>query len=174
MIGFRHVDDRFPFLWETDRQPPGRWHGEGDGPVHYLADTPDGAWAEFLRHEEIREPDDVATIRRGLWATEVDDAPAARPRLPFDVLTGGLSTYPACRTEAGRLRAKGATALIAPSAALLPGAARGWRVDRGMRPGRARSGRVLVLIGPRPDVVGWAATTAGRPFTQLLSQVRHF
>jgi hypothetical protein len=141
--------------------------------VHYLADTPDGAWAEFLRHEEIRDPDDVVTVRRGLWAVEVDDAPAARPRLSFDVLTGGLSTYRACRTEARRLRARGATALIAPSAALLPGAAGGWRVDRGMRPARARDGRVLVLIGPRPDAVGWAATTAGRPFTHLLTRVRH-
>src|SRR5262245_40501368 len=55
MILFRQVDARFPFLWEDARQPAGRWHAAGDGPAHYFADTPDGAWAEFLRHEEITE-----------------------------------------------------------------------------------------------------------------------
>ena len=64
MILFRHADPRFPFLWETASQPAGRWHAPGEGPVHYLADTPDGAWAEFLRHEEIRDPEDLAGIRR--------------------------------------------------------------------------------------------------------------
>jgi hypothetical protein len=28
--------------------------------------TPDGAWAELLRHEEITDPEDAATIRRAL------------------------------------------------------------------------------------------------------------
>ena len=59
MIGFRQVDARYPFLWEDSRQPEGRWHAAGDGPAHYIADTPDGAWAEFLRHEEITDPDDL-------------------------------------------------------------------------------------------------------------------
>src|SRR6476619_4322357 len=77
MIGFRQVDARYPFLWEDRRQPAGRWHRDGDGPAHYFADTPDGAWAEFLRHEEITEPEDVLTIRRQLWAVEIGDAPAA-------------------------------------------------------------------------------------------------
>jgi hypothetical protein len=44
---FRHTDPRFPFLWESTDQPPARWHDRGEGPVQYLADTPDGAWAEF-------------------------------------------------------------------------------------------------------------------------------
>ncbi len=41
MIAYRHADPRFPFLWESNAQPPGRWHGIGEGPVQYLADTPD-------------------------------------------------------------------------------------------------------------------------------------
>jgi hypothetical protein len=65
-VGFRHGDPRFPFFWESDRQPEGRWHGSGEGPVQYLADTPDGAWAEFLRHEEITEVADLAGVRRRL------------------------------------------------------------------------------------------------------------
>jgi hypothetical protein len=54
MIVFRHADPSLPFLWEDVGQPPARWHGDGDGPVQYFTDTPDGAWAEFLRHEEIK------------------------------------------------------------------------------------------------------------------------
>ena len=44
VIVFRNVDSRMPFLWEDDRQPAARWHGDGEGPVAYLAETPDGAW----------------------------------------------------------------------------------------------------------------------------------
>ena len=89
MIAFRQVDGRYPFLWEDAGQPAGRWHADGDGPAHYFADTPDGAWAEFLRHEEITDPEDLVTIRRQMWAVEIGDARAVRVRLPHDVVTGG-------------------------------------------------------------------------------------
>jgi RES domain-containing protein len=62
VIAFRHADRRFPFLWEGSGQPAGRWNATGDSPIHYFADTPDGAWAEFLRHEGITSPEDLATI----------------------------------------------------------------------------------------------------------------
>ena len=71
MIAFRHCDRRWPFLWESAVQPQARWHGEGEGPVQYLADTPDGAWAEFLRHEEITDEADLAGVSRALWAVSV-------------------------------------------------------------------------------------------------------
>src|SRR5215469_5746568 len=126
MIVYRHSDPRFPFLWENANQPPARWHGPGEGPVQYFADTPDGAWAEFLRHEGITDESDLANVRRALWAVEVPDhlTPEA-PRVSQAALTGGLNTYEQCRKEARRMRNKGAAVLRAPSAALLPGAARG-------------------------------------------------
>ena len=46
--------------------------------------------------------------------------------------------------------------------------------DGGLRPGPARDGRVFVLYGSRPDLVGWAATVAGHPGSELLPQVSHF
>src|SRR5262249_12367623 len=73
MIGFRHTDPRFPFLWEEASQPAARWHAAGEGPVHYFCDTPDGAWAEFLRHEEITDPADLITIRRTIWAVDLGE-----------------------------------------------------------------------------------------------------
>lgn len=174
MIAFRHVDPRFPFLWEDPQQPPGRWHGAGEGPVQYFADTPDGAWAEFLRHEEIMTPEDVATIRRALWAIEVPDDPAEVPDLPIGVATGGPETYEPCRAEARRLRDRGARRLTTISAALLPGAAHGWRVDAVVQAAAPRDGRVIVLFGPCPDLVGWPATVEGRPGNDLLPRVRHY
>ena len=175
MILFRHADPRFPFLWGSANQPAARWHEAGEGPAHYLADTPDGAWAEFLRHEEITEPEDLATVRRALWALEVDEAePAERPGLDDEVLTGGRESYPACRREARRLRARGATRVVAPSAALRSGEARGWRVEGWVVPGPPRDGRVVVLFGPRPEVVGWEVVARGHPEPHLLAKVRHF
>ena len=174
MIGFRHADPRCPFLWEGADQPAARWHAAGEGPVHYFSDTPDGAWAEFLRHEEISDPDEFATIRRALWAVDLGDPPLAAPDLPREVLTGGPASHSACQAEALRLRRLGVRGLEAPSAALVPGGARGWRVEGGLRPGSSRDGRVYVLFGRRPDLVGWRATAAGRPGGDLLAAVRPF
>ena len=172
MIVYRHADPRFPFLWETREQPPGRWHAEGEGPANAFADTPEGAWAELLRHEEIVDPADVREIRRSLWAVELPEAPGARSRLPLATQRGGPESYPACRREAARLRARGEPGLVARSAALVPGGAHGWRVDGGLRPGPRRDGRVIVLFGARPDLVGWRAVLEGRPAEELVGRVR--
>lgn len=173
MIWFRHVDRRWPFLWESRSQPPARWHGAAEGPAQYLADTPDGAWAEFLRHEEITDPADLRGIARSLWAVEVpDDEPAAVPELPEGVLRGGLDSYPDCQAAARELRAAGATALAAPSAALADGAARGELVRAGLVEADDRDGRVLVLYGRRPDIRGWLCASEGRPSERLSALVR--
>ena len=174
MIGFRHADPRYPFLWEGADQPAARWHAAGDGPTHYFSDTPDGAWAEFLRHEEISDPGDLATIQRVLWAVDLGEPALASPDLARDVLTGGRASHAACRAEASRLRRMGVRGLEAPSAALVPGGARGWRVDGGLQPGESRDGRVFALFGRWPGLVGWRATAAGRPGEELLGVVRRF
>jgi hypothetical protein len=173
MIVYRHADPRFPFLWESAGQPAARWHGESEGPVQYFADTPDGAWAEFLRHEGIAAEAEIVNIRRALWSVELPEGlPAGKPRLSLAVLTGGIATYAACQKEARRLRRRGAKALRAPSAALLPGGAQSWKVDGGMQPAAARDGIVVALFGPRPDVSGWIAAFAARPRSDLLARVR--
>lgn len=172
MIVFRHTDPRFPFLWESAGQPGGRWNEPGAGPVNTFADTPEGAWAELLRHEEITDPADVLEIRRSLWAVEIDELPRIRPRLPRPTMIGGPRSYPACRREASRLRGRGADGLLAPSAALMPGEAHGWRVAGGLRHAPRRDGRVVVLFGRRPELVGWEAVYEGRPSEKLLSRVR--
>jgi len=174
VIVYRHVDSRFPFLLEDGRdQPESRWALGGQEPVHAFADTPDGAWAELLRHEEIRDPEDLAGIERDLWAVELGEPPVARVKLPARVLTGGVDTYPACRSAARRLGGRGERGFVAPSAALRPGGAAGYRVDGGTRVGDERDGLVIVLVGRRPDLVGWRAARRGRPGGDVLRKVKH-
>jgi hypothetical protein len=122
MIVYRHADPRFPFLWENAEQPAARWHGPGEGPVQYFSDTPDGAWAEFLRHEGITDESELVNVRRALWAIEVPDNLAlVSPRLARPLLTGGIETYETCQKEARRFRATGAKVLRATSAAQFAG-----------------------------------------------------
>lgn len=172
MIVFRHADPRFPFLWESAAQDPARWHGAGEGPVHYFAETPDGAWAEFLRHEGISDPADLPGIARSMWSIELPRPPRTRPRLSPTKLTGDLSTYDDCRREARRIRARGGKGLVAPSAAIEPASPSGFRTAGGLRVAPRRAERVIVLFGPRPDLVGWAACHEGRPRDDLLPRVR--
>lgn len=172
MIVFRTADRRWPFLWESDLQPPGRWHGEGEGPTHYFADTPDGAWAETLRHLEFTDPDDLRGLSRNLWAIEIPDEAAPTPALPPDVMRGNPDTYAACQEEARRLRSDGNKALEAPSAALVDGGAGGEFIRGGRVDADERDGRVLVLFGPRPDLRGWVCASEGRPEERLLTLVR--
>jgi len=174
LIVFRHADPRFPFLWESAAQDPARWHGAGEGPVHYFADTPDGAWAEFLRHEGISDPADLPGIARSLWSIELPRPPRTRPRLSSTTLMGDMSTYDDCRREARRIRGRGGKGLVAPSAALDPASSSGFRTERGLRVAPKRAERVFVLFGLRPDLVGWAACREGRPRDDLLPRVRHF
>jgi hypothetical protein len=177
VIGYRHVDPRYPFLWESAEQPAARWHGEGEGPASYFADTPHGAWAEFLRHEAITEATDLPGIRRAMWAVDIPDEQvdtAARPILPARTATGGLDTYLACQALARKLRKRKPTltCLVATSAALLPGGASGWRVDGGLNPGPRRDGVVVVLYGRQPDLAGWSAVNTGQPDPRILPLVR--
>ncbi len=173
MIVFRQADPRYPFLWDTAAQPPARWHGPGEGPAHYFADTPAGAWAELLRHEEITDPEDAATLRRALWAVEIGDAPAEAVTLPVAVVTGGPETYARCRAWAARRRAAGVTRLLARSAALLPGGATGRHVVDGEEVhATPRNGRVIVVYGEPDALVGWQVVAAGAPPPDVLPNVR--
>jgi hypothetical protein len=174
-IGWRHCDPRYPFLWQTAAQPAARWHGAGEGPANYFADTPSGAWAEFLRHEGITDEADLAGVRRSLWLVELPELEPGRlgrPRLADAALFGDERSYPDCQAEARRLRAAGVQRLEVRGAALLPGQARGWVAGATLtRETRARDGLVWVQFGPGA-LVGWVAVAAGSPPAQLLGLVR--
>ncbi len=172
MIVFRHSDSRLPFLWEGPGQPPARWHDESDGVTHYFSDTPDGAWAEFIRHEEITDPAELSGVRRALWAVDIEDVPTATPDLPRSSMLGGVDSYADCRKAGRKLRVRDKPGFVAPAAALIPAGASGWRVDSGLRPGPRRDGSTIVLFDRRPDLTGWPAVQAGSPPASVLAKVR--
>jgi RES domain len=160
-------------MWTSAAQPAARWHGDGEGPANYFADTPTGAWAEFVRHEEITDARDLAGVRRSLWAVALPDSGYAEPDLPIEMLQGGTKTYTACQAEARRLRADGSMRLQAPSAALLPGGARGWMAtSTDVTPVSSdQDGVVWVLFGDH-DIPGWITVDGGSPPEAVLPLVR--
>ncbi len=174
MIVFRNTDVDVPFFREDVDQPEARWHGPSEGPTQYLSTTPDAAWAEFLRHQGIDDPADLAGVERAMWAVELpDDEPVAEPALPAVVLLGGADSYDTCQREARRLRAGSARRLTSQSAAVRAGTPSGWRTDGGLVPGPPQAERTVVLFGPRANVSAWLAAAPGRPAASLLPRVRH-
>lgn len=175
MIVFRQNGVGYPFLWERKDQAPARWHGKDEGPVQYFSDTADGAWAEFLRHQDIVDPTDLEGISRDIWAVEI---PAGEKLsscgLNEDVCTGGKSTYTVCRKAARTLRARGVSGIKVPSAALLHGAAGGWKVDGGIVAASRRNGKSIVLFGRRSKLRGWKVAASARPSAEILNKVRYF
>lgn len=173
MIVFRNTDTDVPFFWDSARQPAARWHGDGSGPAQYTSSTASAAWAEFLRHAGITDPVDLAGVERTMWAIEIADTESTRSSiLPLRALTGDRTSYPRCQAKAARLRRRGATRLLASSAAVLPGTPSGWICDPHLEPAGAREESTIVLFGARPDVVGWVAAAGGRPEPELLDRVR--
>jgi RES domain len=174
VIAFRHCDSRFPFLWSSSAQAPARWHGQSEGPANYFADTPVGAWAEFLRHEGITDVADLIGVQRSLWAIEIPDDGYEAPHLMDAVFKGGLDSYATCQAEAKRLRDLGSSRIEAPSAALISGGASGWVANPIINSSStSRDGRVFVIFGPQSSLVGWPAVEAGSPPQRTLAVVHH-
>lgn len=144
--------------------------------MQYLADTSDGAWAEFLRHEEIRDPADLVGVARRLWTVELpsDVSNAVPVRVEPTVSRGDLDSYPTCQAAARALRSSGAAVLRAPSAALVPGGARGQVTAGGLHEAEDRDGLVWVLIGTRPALRAWATADVAFPTARVLALVAHF
>ena len=174
VVLYRHVDRRHGFTWSSKDQPPARWHGEGQGPVQYLAGTPDGAWAEFLRHEEIVDTAELDGIERRIWAVDVPDGEVARAVdvvLEPALIRGGADTYRACQHHATQLRDSGAQGLRAPSAAL--DAASGYRSENGgLVISDPLPSTTYAMFGQRTHWTGWMCHDVGRPHPALVARVR--
>lgn len=169
---FRVCDRRWPFLWADDHQPLGRWHGAGEGPCHYLSNTAEAAWAEYLRHAGIRDGDELEDVERSVWAVHVVP-PLAEPHLPEKVVSGGKSSHRRCQAEARRLRVAGATGLRDPSAALLPPGASVYSVDAsGQHIVGSVPATTYAIFGEAVGLQG-LHVAEGRPDPTVLDRVRH-
>jgi hypothetical protein len=168
MVLYRNSDNRYSFQWENSSQPPARWHSAGEGPVQYFADSPDGAWAEFLRHEEIEDLEDLAYITRALWAVEVPKVRLGKVSLGQRTLKGGPGSYKACQAEARRIKGLGYKGLQAPSAAL--SFAQRYRSAGGLQL-EATQPQVMVLFGHWPSLRAWKCAVGGVPL-EVMARVR--
>ena len=112
-LGFRVCDRRYPFLWSGPVQRSGRWNEQGNEPVHYLASSPLVAWAEWLRGQEISEPEDLDGVAAALWAVLIpeswSDAELPEVDLPIEAWCAAKQLAGWACVQAGR-----------PSAELLP------------------------------------------------------
>ncbi len=164
-FGFRVCDRRYPFLWESPGQMAGRWNRSGDQPVHYLATTPTVAWAEWIRHQEIDDPEDLAGVSAALWAVQIPESWGPRDLQVVELsLEQVLSDSPEAQARrcavVDRLRRQGAQGLLAPSAAL-------HNSDQ-----RTPCAQVILLWCPASHLPGWCCISEGRPDPDLLPLVR--
>jgi RES domain-containing protein len=112
-------------LWSGPNRRPGRYNRAGSDPTQYLCLHPWGPWAEMLRWDDRRTPDEARDLSTRIWSVRVSLSEAPR-RISFDD-AAALSVepedlvsedYTVCQELADEARSQGETALIVPSAAL--------------------------------------------------------
>lgn len=123
-IAHRYSSYDTPF-WVRENSQAGRWHRSGDGPTQYLALSTDGAWAELIRNEELRAEDEVAMVSVSMWVVLIEEGMIANystfeqaEQSGFDPAALVDEDYERCQREGTRLREKGFSGVLAPSAAL--------------------------------------------------------
>ena len=180
-LGFRVCDRRYSFLWQSAGQRAGRWNRDGDEPVHYLANTPTVAWAEWIRHQDIEDPADLAGVAASLWAVLIPDHWSEQDlqpvNLPVELVLGTTPEAAGARLAlVDQLKAQGAQGLLAPSAAL-------FHSDQVLPCRRVCDGnnqadqllmpaQVLLLWCAAEQLPGWCCVPEGRPEPELLPLVR--
>lgn len=131
-LAHREVDPHWPPLYRgageaIPTQESGRWHRQGEGYAQYMSLDPMGAWAEFVRREEIRDETRRRAARRNLWRITVEETDIADlssfERLAICGLDPEIATgkWEHSHRLADELREAGYRGLLTPSASL-PGA----------------------------------------------------
>jgi RES domain len=135
--------------------------------------TPEAAWAELGRAENLRTDAEFSTVFATIWAVQIDEARVADYSTFERAELAGFAPdalidddYLRCQNEARRLQEAAFQGVIAPSAAL-PGA------------------QSLTLFGPRvrsewgqpallASSVPCCAVARGSPATAVAERIRHF
>ena len=173
LVGFRVASWDTPLRVNPNREA-GRWNAPGSPATQYIALHPLGSWAEYLRWHGLRNTEDLAEIRLGVWAIRVivDDLRvinfdnAGEIGLTAEDLVS--EDWSACQAAADRLRAD----RVAPKVLQVPSAA---------LPGA----RNIVILEPRValpftaepqgpvDLPLTLAAAGARPPTSLVDLVRY-
>jgi RES domain-containing protein len=168
IVAFRYCDHDVPF-WARPNTRSGRWHLAGTEATQYWSLTPDGAWAELIRLEELTSEVELKRVRMPIWvcfvpSTGIADLRQEEVRRSFGLSEEDLVSddWQACQRAAGELRQR-YRGVLAPNAAL-------------------EGATNLTLFGPRRMVdledrlalasaVRAAKVAIGRPPSELLSRV---
>lgn len=123
-VAFRYADYDTP-LWVRPNTEHGRWHLARTEPTQYLCSSPDGCWADLIRHENLRTEMDVALVRMPLWVVKINEEriadystfeKAEAAGFPPDALVD--EDWGRCQAEGERLRRRGFRGVQCPAAAL--------------------------------------------------------
>lgn len=170
---FRYSDYDVP-LWARPNNRAGRWHRAAATATQYLSLSVDGSWAELVRWENLRAPEELRLVRMPMWVMRIRenrladygsfekaDAAGFAPDALVD------EDYARCQDEADRLRAEGYRGVLAPSASC---------------PGEVNltlfGARVAVRWNTAPEkllasFVPTKQLAVGHPPQELLGRVRH-
>jgi RES domain-containing protein len=120
---FRYTDYDVPF-WSRPNTRAGRWNVVGDEPTQYWSMTPDGAWAELIRANELRTEEELDLVRMPLWVCRLPGMSLVDLHHADAQQTHGISTrqmieddWRPCQAVATELR-RHCRAIIAPNPAL--------------------------------------------------------
>lgn len=180
-LGLRVCDRRYPFLWTASGQQAGRWNRDGDEPVHYLANSPTVAWAEWIRHQEIEDPEDLEGVAAALWAVLMPEHWTQQDLQPVNLsMELVLGTTPEAKHArlalVDQLKRQGARGLLAPTAALHQSetALPCTRVLDGTEEADVlpAAAQVILLWCEAEQLPGWCCVPEGRPGAELLPLVR--
>lgn len=121
-VAFRYSDYDVP-LWARRNSRPGRWHRAGSGATQYLSVSVDGSWAELVRWESLRSPEELRLVRMPMWILRIRENRLADYSSFENADAAGFAPealvdedYTRCQDEAERLRAEGFRGVLAPSA----------------------------------------------------------
>ena len=67
---FRYCSYDVPF-WARPNTREGRWNQVGDPPTQYWSLTPDAAWSELIRAENLETEEHLDLVRMPLWVCRV-------------------------------------------------------------------------------------------------------
>jgi len=126
-LAYRWSDYDTP-LWVRPNSTAQRWNRAREQSTQYLSLSPEAAWAELIRAEDLTSEAEVRLVRMPMWVLRVHEThladygtfeKAEAAGFPAEALVE--DDHERCRVEAIRLRELGFRGVLAPSAAL-PGA----------------------------------------------------
>lgn len=166
VVAFRYCAYDVPF-WVRSNTRPGRWHRVGDPPTQYWSTTPDGAWAELIRAEDLTTEDELDLLRMPMWVCRAptmglldltDRAAAEGFELGDEALVS--DEWAPCQEAAAQIRGEGHRGVLCPNAALpdtlnvtLFGPRRAIALQSKPRLASAVPSAIVAIGRPRPGLI---------------------